>query len=248
MSEEFDDLDLEEDPENEPSEKYPMPDFSNKARIFRFEPGVERVDLGKSSGYWLMSDRRRCISEFSVDRLGQVFETYIFSTIDIGPCDPRFLFQQVKAAHSSYEHDPDMKLSATHVLDDHGNEFWALDVRIADRIQVYRKRQPFWQWFKTRDIRIVNWSLFQSYRTAQKYKTPFLLIEGETGDPSWGDSDFFRCLPVASAPELRQRLDALPNKAPISNYAKFNEGIIDARDFDRPFNESVYTLAKDWTF
>ncbi len=248
MTDEFEDLDLEEDPDKEPNERYPIADFSDKLRAFRFEPGIERVDLGKSSGYWLMPNRRRCISEFSVDRLGQIFETYIFSTIDIGQCDPRFLFQQVKAAHCTYEHDPDMKLSATQVLDDHKNEFWALDVRIADRIQIYRKRQPFWKWFNTREIRIVMWSLFQSYRTAQKHKTPFLLIEGETGDPSWGDSDLFKSIPIATESELRQRLDVLPNKAPTSNHTKFNEGIIDARDFDRPFNESVYTLAPDWKF
>lgn len=237
---------VEDGSETMPNERYPMPDFSNKRRIFRFKDGIERVDLGKSSGYWLMYDGRRCISEFNVDRLGQVFETYIFSTIDIATCHPRILFQQVKAAHTSYEHDTDMKLSAKQIHDDHDTAFWALDVRIADRVHVYRKRQPFWKWFKTREIRITMWSLFQSYRNAQHNKTPLLLIEGETGDPSWGDSDVFKIVPVASDFELAQRLSALPNKAPTANYAKFNEGIIDARDLDRPFNESVYTLAQNW--
>ena len=173
MSSECDDLNLEENLAKKPNEKYPLPDFSNRVRIFRFEPGVERVDLGKSSAYWLMPNGRRCISEFSVDRLGQVFETYIFSTIDIEPCDPKFLFQQVKAAHLSYKHDPDMKLAATQLFDDHENMFWALDVMIADRVQVYRQRLPFWRWFKTREIRITMWSLYDAYRTAQQKRLRF---------------------------------------------------------------------------
>ncbi len=248
MSDEFDDLDLEEDPDNEPNEKYPLADFSNKSRVFRFEPGVDRVDLGKSSAYWLMANRRRCTSECSVDRDGQIFETYFFSTLDMAQCDPRMFFQQVKAAHQKYEHVPDMQLSASIVSDDHDNEFWALDVRIADRQQLHRKRQPVWYWFKTRQIRITMWSLYQSYQMAQKNKTPFLLIEGETGDYSWGDSDVYKSVPIASEDALASVLSARPNKPPTGTYKRFNQGVIDARDFDRPFTESVYTLAQNWVF
>lgn len=246
MNDEFDARGLKEGLSINWNEMYPMPDFSNKRRIFRFEDGIERVDLGKSSGYWLLPGGRRCISEFRVDRLGQVYETYIFSAIDIVPCDPQILFQHVKAAHTEYEHDPDMKLSATQILDDQDNAFWAVDARIADRTQLYRKRQPFWKWFKTREAPITMWSLYQTYRAAQKDKTPFILIEGETGDPSWGDSDVFKTVLIESEAELAHRLAALPNKIPASTYARFNEGVIDTRDLCRPLNESVYTLAKNW--
>lgn len=249
MHDEFDDLDLEEHPEDEPNEKYPIADFSKKARNFRFEPGVNRVGLGQmGSGYYLMPNGRRCISEHSVDRAGQIFQTYFFSTIDMGQCDPRIMFEHVKAGHINYEHDPDIKMSVDVVEDDNGNEFFALDVLIADRYQFYRKRPPAWWPFGKQRIPIQMWSLFQTHRQAQVERKPFVLVQGQTGDYSWGDSDFFKTILIASEAGLSDALNARPNSAPRETYTDFNHGVIDARDPDQPFNESIYTLAKDWSF
>ena len=249
MDEEFDDPDLAEDPSKEPNEKYPIADFSNKARQFRFEPGVERVDLGRmGSGYYLMPGRRRCISEFSVDRSGQIFVTYFFSTIDLGQCDPRILFQNVKAGHINYEHDPDIKFTVDTIRDDAGNEFFALDVLIADRNRQYRQRAPAWWPYGSKRIPIQMWSLYQSHRKAQNEGKSFLLVKGQTGDASWGDSTTYRSIPIVSEAGLFDALSARPNIEPHDTYADFNHGVVDARDMDQPFNESQYTLAKDWKF
>lgn len=248
MDDEFDDLDLEEDPDNEPDEKYPQPNFSNKTRKFRFEPGVDRVDLGQMfSGYYLMPNRRRCISEHNVDRSGQIFETYFFSTLDLERCDPRILFQHVKAGHRHYDHDPDIKISLNTVQDCTGHEFFALAVLIADRYQLFRKRPPVWWPFQKR-IPVHMWSLYQTHRKAQRERKPFVLIQGQTGDCSWGDSDVFETVMVASEAGLADALNALPNTEPLESYTDFNHGVVDARDPDQPFNESIYTLAKDWSF
>lgn len=247
MGDDFDDMDLQEDPAREPNEKYPLADFSNKIRNFRFEPGVDRVDLGQmGSGYYLMPNRRRCISEHSVDRLGQIFETYFFSTRDLGRCNPRILFQHVKAGHLNYEHDPDIKMSVDTVRDDNGNEFFALDVLIANRYQLFRKRPPAWWPFHHRRIPIQMWSLYQMHRQAQIERKPFVLIQGQTGDYSWGDSDVFKTVLIASEGGLADALNVRPNSDPYETYTDFNHGVVDARDLDQPFNERNYTLAKDW--
>lgn len=246
MEDEFDDLDLGEDPDDEPNEKYPLANFSKKTRKFRFEPGVERVDLGQMySGYYLMPNGRRCISEHSVDRSGQIFETYFFSPLELEQCAPRILFQQVKAGHGSYEHDPNIKLSLNTVQDSNENEFFALGVLIADRYQLFRKRPPVWWPFHQR-IPIHMWSLYQTHRQAQLEGKPFVLIQGQTGDFSWGDSDVYKTVSIASEAGLADALNARPNSEPHETYTDFNHGVVDARDPDQPFNESIYTLAKDW--
>ena len=249
MNDEFDDLNLEEGPSNERNEKYPIADFSNKARQFRFEPGIDRVDLGRmGSGYYLMPGGRRCISEHSVDRSGQIFVTYFFSTIDLGQADARILFQHVKAGHIDYEHDPDLKISLRTVDDDNENEFFALDVLIADRYRHYRRGAPAWWPYGSQRIPIQMWSLYQFHRKAQIEGKQFLLIQGQTGDASWGDSNTYRSIPIVSEAGLFDALNARPNVEPHETYSDFNHGVVDARDMDQPFNESLYTLAKDWEF
>lgn len=227
-------------------EDYPLAVFSSKKRYFRFETGVDRVDLGCCSGYWTMAGGRRCISEHSVDRAGQIFETYFFSNEGITDQGPKALFEAVKSAHRAYEHDPDIAVSARTVADDEGRSFWALDVLIADHDRVYRVRQPFWQAYFRKDIPISMWSLYQTYGKAQRSQIPFLLLRAETGDSSWGDREIYKSVPIGSQAELEASLGSLPNKAPLDTYAVFNHSVVDARDLARPFNESVFTLAVDW--
>jgi len=59
-----------------------------------------------------------------------------------------------------------MKLAATQIFDDHENKCWALDVRIVDRVQIYRQRPPFWQWFKTK---------YMIARTLMTCRPPFVI-------------------------------------------------------------------------
>lgn len=249
MRDDLDDIDLEEYPEDEPDERYPIAEFKNKTRLFQFGPGVDRVDLGGMiSGYYLMPGRRRCISECSVDRSGQIFETYFFSTLNLNPCDPRLMFQHVKAGHLSYDHDPEIKLDLTKVEDDNGHSFWALDALIADRNRRYRKRLPVWWPYHRSDIHMNMWELYQAHRKAQIENIEFLLIRGQTGDPSWGDSDFYKCISCRREGNLRDALQAMPSSAPRQTYTNFNHAVIDARDPNQPFNESVFTLANAWVF
>lgn len=226
--------------------KYPIAKFSANSRVYKFCEGVEQVDLGRSSAYWVMQDQRPCISEHSVDRSGQIFETYFFSNQGMTDNSDVDLFAAVKAAHKTYTHDLDIEYSARTVTDDHQHTFWSLSVKIADNQRLYRDRKPFWKWYETPEPGISLWSLYQTYCKAQRKQIPFILIEGETGDPSWGDRDIYKTVLMGSEEELRQRLNALPKVSPPDNYVKFNQGVIDARDPDRPFNESAYTLAKDY--
>lgn len=226
---------------------HPLPDFSTKPRIFQFKTGANRTDVGHCSGYWVLGDGRRCVSEITLDRSGRIFETFFFAKTGLEQMNPHQLFQQVKAAHLNYDHDPDLAYHASEMEDDHGEIFWAVDICIAEKARLIRKRKPFFEFYTKPDVPMsLRWPAMRDYFEAQQTQIQFLLLEGETGSPSWGDSDFHKLIPIESLAALEARLRENPVRIPSDDYRKFNLGIIDARNPDQPFNETVYHLAENW--
>ena len=226
---------------------FPIADFSRKPRVFRFDSTLSRVDLGHCSGYWSMCDGRKCISEHSADRFGNIYESYFFSSLRLEDRSSNELFEMVKAAHTAYEHDQDISVTSAIVKDSLDQPCWAIDVRIASATKLFRARPPHFQFYSLPTIPIAPvWSLIKRYRVAQKASIPFLLIAGETGSTSWRDSDSYSLLNLNSEAELKARLAEYPSQIPTTDYSQFNLGIIDARNKQQPFNEAVYCLATDW--
>ncbi|MDA8584827.1 hypothetical protein N9L47_01005 [Rhodobacteraceae bacterium] len=225
----------------------PIADFSNKKRVFKFCGGNTHVDLGRCSGYWTMPDGRRCVSETSIDRSGRIFETYFFALQGLENKSAQDLFELVKAAHLNYEHVSDIGLSTHIVADRTGTRFHALVVCIADAQNLFRMRPPTFRFYYSPDIPLgMRWTALDQYRQCQVAKLPFLVIEDQSGSPSWGDSTFYRIATVASVSELKSKLQAVPSSEPAGDYSNFNLGVIDARDLDQPFNETVYSLTPKW--
>lgn len=226
---------------------FPIADFSLKPRVFRFDSTHSRVDLGHCSGYWSMFDGRKCVSEHSADRFGNIYETYFFSSIGLEEQSSDVLFEQVKAAHTAYEHDPDISVTSTIVKDSLDQLCWAVDVCIASAARLFRKRPPHFQFYSLPTIPIAPvWTIIERYRDAQQTSIPFILIAGETGSASWRDSDSYSLVNLKNEAELKARLAKYPAHIPTSDYSQFNLGIIDARDNQQPFNEAVYCPAADW--
>ncbi|WP_223428766.1 hypothetical protein [Tateyamaria pelophila] len=225
----------------------PVADFSDKERVFRFSDSNARVDLGRSTGHWIMQDDRKCISELSIDRAGCIFETYFFAQQGLEDTSVQALFELVKAAHLNYDCVSDIGITARVVADRTGTPFHALDVCIADADSLFRKRPPFFEFYQSPNIpRRIRWNALEQYRQYQRSALPFLLIEGTTGSPSWGDSNSYRIVPVDSLSELESKLRATPCAEPKDDYSKFNLGVIDVRDPAQPFTEAVYCLATQW--
>ncbi|MEQ8205922.1 MAG: hypothetical protein RIA65_07090 [Woeseia sp.] len=226
---------------------FPIADFSRKPRVFQFDGSRSRVDLGHCSGYWNLFDGRKCISEHSADRFGNIYETYFFSSAGLEDQSSDALFEHVKAAHTAYEHDPDISATSAIVIDSLDQSCWAIDVCIASATRLFRKRPPHFQFYGLPTIPIAPvWGLIERYREAQKASIPFILVAGETGSASWGDSDTYSLIYLKSEAELEARLAEYPSHMPTADYCQFNLGIIDARDKQQPFNEAVYCLAADW--
>lgn len=226
---------------------HPLPDFSSKTRVFEFKPGVDRTDVGRCTGYWLLKDGRRCVSEISLDRAGHIFETYFFSKIGLEHLTEQQLFEQVKAAHLNYDHDPALTYCVSEVEDNCGEIFWVVEICIAEKTKLLRHRKPFFKFYARPDLpQSLRWPAMRGYFEAQQTQTPFLLLEGETGSPSWGDSNFHKLTQIESLALLETRLREKPVREPVEDYRKFNLGIIDARNPDQPFNETVYHLAENW--
>lgn len=226
---------------------FPIADFSRKPRIFRFDSSHSRVDLGHCSGYWNLFDGRQCISEHSADRFGNIYETYFFSSAALEDQSSDVLFEHVKAAHTGYEHDPDISVTSTIVKDSLDQSCWAIDVCIASATRLFRRRPPHFQFYGLPAIPIAPaWSLIERYREAQEASIPFILVAGETGSASWRDSDSYSLVNLKNEAELKARLAKYPSQPPNADYSQFNLGVIDARDKQQPFNEAVYSSAADW--
>ena len=226
---------------------FPMPDFSIKRRVFRFEATNTRVDTGRCSAYWTMADGRKCISEYTVDRQGNLYETYFFSSEGIEALSPKRLFERVKDSHLSYEHDPDIELIAKMILDSAGQNMWSVDVCIAKEAQLLRTRPPYFLFYHKPNIPIVpTWSLICAYREAQNKSVPFILVQGDTGSASWRDRETYILIGVENEALLNNQLRAHPCKVPIEDYKTFNLTVIDTRDLQQPFNEDVCTAAAQW--
>lgn len=223
-----------------------LPNFDKKSRSFRFNDGDERVDLGRCSAYWTMVDGRPMISEHTTDRDGNIVETYFFAKNGLEDQSPDTLFSSVKAAHKSYEHDPSIEFSAFTTVDDNDMALWAVDVLIANKRHVIRERPPFFKFYGDWQLPLTPWPVLQDYRQAQWAGNSFLVIEGETGSASWRDSDIYKLVPAKDEQSLNAQLNKYPCKMPKEDYANFNFAVIDARDSEQPFNQSVCFRAADW--
>ncbi|MFT5776995.1 hypothetical protein [Hyphomonas sp.] len=206
-----------------------------------------RVDVGCCTAYWTMQTGHSLVSEISVDRSGHIYETYFVSKRGLEGLTANALLDHVKAAHLNYDHDADIQISACVAEDRLGEIFCALDVCIADKSRLFRKRPPFYQFYQSTDIPLsLRWDAFKRFREAQETQVPFLLIEGQTGSPSWGDSETASMISINSLAQLEARLKAAPCVIPAKDYCTFNLGVLDARNNDQPFNEAAYCLADQW--
>ncbi|MEX6634795.1 hypothetical protein [Hyphococcus lacteus] len=183
----------------------------------------------------------------TIDRSSNIFETYFFSKIGLENLTATQLFDMVKSGHLQYDHDDSIQFAVRSVKDDVGNIFWAVEVLIANSIKLIRKRPPFFEFYEGVDVpQAFRWSALKGYMDAQRNGIPFLLIEGETGSPTWKDSDTHRIVPIGSEAALIEKLKEKPTTLPITDYTSHNLGVIDARDLSRPFNHTTYHPAKHW--
>ncbi len=227
---------------------YPMADFSSKARTFQFKTETVRVDVGRCSGYWTLADGRKCISEHTADKQSNLYETYFFSSVGLEAVSPQNLFEKVKGAHKTYEHDADIQVTVEKVKDSLGHKMWAVDVCIAKGRRLLRARPPYFKFYEKSDIPIApTWPVINAYRNAQAKSMAFIVVQGDTGSASWGDKETYRLVEINDVEALEAQLQAYPCKTPIGDYKTFNLAVIDARDVQQPFNEAVYALAADWS-
>ena len=227
--------------------RYPVPDRSHIQRVFRYSPEIERIDLGYSTGP--VRDGRMWLKEVYTQKEGAILVTYYISKIGLEYASMQEVFELIKTSHYSFNHRPDILLRSETLHDRHGHLLLALEMCAKEGNTTYLERFPPYYKPYNKKIPTYGWyDLIGRYKHGQEQGHQFLLICRDTWDAAKQDEDLGDYFSYVDSEK------AVYKKIQESELGPFNPGaqrdyclaVIDLRDPQQPFNESVYTDALAW--